>query len=367
MAAGLINTGSQPPTRESSGRFVFLDGLRGLAALAVVIHHFTQTSGRRELFASGPLAVDFFFCLSGFVIAHAYRRRLLTGMPALEYVKRRLIRLYPMYVLGLGIGLAVVIAQMQRGSSDFTWPALASAAGLNLFYLPYAGPEFVQVMAVRTYGTVFPLNNPSWSVFFEVVASLLLVGVVRVSKRAPSWAALAGALALCLATALVGETPGWGVDNFAGGFARVLATFFAGVALQQWIQAPRRLPCVHPLWVAGVLVALFAVPRFDGHALYWLAAALLAMPPLVALGSACALAEGSLLRRVCAYSGRISYPLYCLHYPLLMLVPRVPSSRIGYVASLAGFIATTLGVSHLVVAHIDEPVRAWLRRRIGAS
>ncbi|HET9652973.1 MAG TPA: acyltransferase family protein, partial [Usitatibacter sp.] len=93
-----MNRGAKP-------RYLLLDGLRGMAALVIVVHHFTALSGQREIFASASIAVDFFFCLGGFVIAHAYQERLLAGMSALEYTRRRVARLYPMYLVGLAIGL----------------------------------------------------------------------------------------------------------------------------------------------------------------------------------------------------------------------------------------------------------------------
>ena len=66
-------------------RYVVLDGLRGVAALSIMLHHYTQHGGHRELFASAVISVDFFFCLSGFVIAYAYHGRLLAGMPLLQF------------------------------------------------------------------------------------------------------------------------------------------------------------------------------------------------------------------------------------------------------------------------------------------
>lgn len=86
-------------------RFDALDGLRGVAAIAVMISHFSQET----LFKNAYEAVDLFFMLSGFVIAHSYGARLLSGMTSTEYVKRRLIRLYPMLLISLLIALPVFI------------------------------------------------------------------------------------------------------------------------------------------------------------------------------------------------------------------------------------------------------------------
>jgi len=67
---------SLPTTRQ---HFEILDGLRGVAAIAVVIFHFMEITipdPKNNFIAHAYLAVDFFFCLSGFVIAYAYDDRL---------------------------------------------------------------------------------------------------------------------------------------------------------------------------------------------------------------------------------------------------------------------------------------------------
>src|SRR5689334_10389454 len=98
-----------------TSRYDALDGLRGVAAIAVMIMHLTQAS----LFKNAYVAVDLFFMLSGFVIAHSYGTRLLRGMTAREYVKRRVIRLYPMLLISLLIGLPVLIQARAIGISTY--------------------------------------------------------------------------------------------------------------------------------------------------------------------------------------------------------------------------------------------------------
>src|ERR1700684_2462821 len=99
----------------TDNRYDALDGLRGVAAIAVMFSHFTQES----VFKNAYVAVDLFFMLSGFVIAHSYGTRLLAGMTAVEYIKRRIIRLYPMLLLSLLIGLPVLIEAGTVGISTY--------------------------------------------------------------------------------------------------------------------------------------------------------------------------------------------------------------------------------------------------------
>src|SRR3954465_5875636 len=87
--------------------FEILDGLRGIAALAVVIFHFMEwifSDYTKNFIGHGFLAVDFFFCLSGFVIGYAYDNRI-ERMGVKEFFKSRLIRLHPLVILGSVLGL----------------------------------------------------------------------------------------------------------------------------------------------------------------------------------------------------------------------------------------------------------------------
>ncbi|HEX7694251.1 MAG TPA: acyltransferase family protein, partial [Sphingomonas sp.] len=86
-------------------RFVVLDGMRGLAALSVVALHTAQYFPSQTGPARAYLAVDFFFMLSGFVMAHAYGDKLRAGLTIKGFAEIRLARLYPMIFLGVTLGL----------------------------------------------------------------------------------------------------------------------------------------------------------------------------------------------------------------------------------------------------------------------
>jgi peptidoglycan/LPS O-acetylase OafA/YrhL len=80
-----------------SNRFDVLDGLRGVAALCILIHHWAQCVGASAGFLGHAyLAVEFFFLLSGFVISNAYEHKLMQAMSFRRFVLIRVIRLYPL-------------------------------------------------------------------------------------------------------------------------------------------------------------------------------------------------------------------------------------------------------------------------------
>ena len=99
---------------DSKPHYELLDGLRGVAALLVVWYHLFEafaTSPVDQRFNHGYLAVDFFFLLSGFVIGYAYDERWGRGLRMRDFIKRRLIRLHPMVVLGALLGAAAFFVQ----------------------------------------------------------------------------------------------------------------------------------------------------------------------------------------------------------------------------------------------------------------
>src|SRR5262245_45457012 len=102
---------------EDAHRFLVLDGLRGLAAFAVILDHVSSVT-LRHWFPGRYLAVDFFFVLSGFVLAHAYGERLQSQLSPWRFMCIRMIRLYPLYLLGLMLGLVLPMIGALRGWND---------------------------------------------------------------------------------------------------------------------------------------------------------------------------------------------------------------------------------------------------------
>src|ERR1700733_9805135 len=95
-------------------RFYVLDGMRGIAAIIVMLYHFYLDMHLRY-FKNSFVAVDFFFVLSGFVLCHAYGNKLLNGMSVGEFLARRIGRLYPLFALGVLMGV------------PFLWPTADAA------------------------------------------------------------------------------------------------------------------------------------------------------------------------------------------------------------------------------------------------
>jgi len=349
--------GPVPP----GARYTLLDGLRGLAAVIIVIHHFTAMSGMHETFASASIAVDFFFCLGGFVIAHTYHRRLLAGMTLRDYASRRLLRLYPMFLVGCAIGFLALVLGKTIGTTDLSWGDIEGAAVLNSLYMPFPNRGYLEIFHFKVAAPLFPLNGPAWSLFFALLANAIYAVVIRRSLLAPAFFMAAAGVAMLATGTSLGEAPGWGTFNMLGGLSRVMFAFFAGVVIFQLQPHLQRLPRIPARNIAAFAVLMLAVPRFPGHFYYWLGASFIAVPLLVALAARHTTVDPP-WREVCSFSASMSYPIFCVHYPLLMLFAIAFGARVSP-SLLAIYVVTTLVVSYLLLRYVERPMRAWLRAR----
>lgn len=322
-------------------RFELLDVMRGIAALAVVVGHLNDLLGDPSRTASTGLAVDFFFCLSGFVVAHAYGERLQTGaLGYWSFVRKRLIRLYPMVAAGVVLGFAAHLYV----NHEAAW----RDAGLSLLLMP------------RLNGFLaFPLDVPMWSLLFELAASIAFGVVIKRFPRMIPWALAASGVALGVCVLIAGEVNTFGVGGLAGlakGSLRIAYPFLLGIVLHRYRDHLRRLPAlIAPLALVAILA--FA-PAWKGP--YQAFAVIFALPLVVAAGVK-AKADARLM-----FLERLSYPLYLTHWPVLLVVchalqGRLPTPIIGAVA-----MALSCAAAWLALVAYDEPARAWLARRLDA-
>src|SRR5450432_1524263 len=224
---------------ESKNHYQILDGLRGVASVLVIVFHVleTFTGGNKfvQIINHGYLAVDFFFLLSGFVVAYAYDDRW-GKMTQWDFYKRRLIRLQPLVVMGSLIGAALFYFQ----ASPTVFPEIAGTPVWKMLLMMLIGCTLIPVpisMDIRGWQEMHPLDGPAWSLFFEYIANILYALIVR--RFSKTLLTIFVALAACLlAQHLIFGTQGdaiggWTLDKtqLHIGFARLLYPFFAGVLL----------------------------------------------------------------------------------------------------------------------------------------
>jgi len=272
-----------------------------------------------------------------------------------------------MYSIGGLLGLAGVVALKVNHLSDFSWTGILQATLMHMLYIPNNTSAVEEIFTLHITGALFPLNNPAWSLFFELIcANFAYAFVVRTSRWGGVVLASASALLLAWATVRYGAHPGWGTENFLGGFPRVMFAFFAGVAIFDWRHVFCHVPRL-PAWlvVLAVLI-LFGMPRPTYFLGYWLVAVLLAVPILVAAGTRCTVYTTA-GRALADFGGRLSYPIYCIHYPLLMLDAASGWRPADYGIAATLFVACSVASSYLLLIMVDEPARKWLNRVAGIS
>ena len=333
--------------------FASLDGLRGVAALAVVGSHFENLSGFNLYLQQSGVAVDFFFVLSGFVIAQAYEARLLADLTWRRYMRIRLERLYPAIFGGVLLGL--IVAALAGEPMDL-W------MGLQFLILP------VLQGAPLHGGELFPFNGPQWSLFWELAINAVHAAVARWLTTPVLVAVTALAAAALIYTSLhFGSLDvGWGRANGWGAVPRVLFSFGVGLLIfrahSRGFAAPK-LPYLAVAVAVALIACMFRVaPALGGFAFRDLAVVLFILPSLVVLAISAPL--GPRATRIATWLGALSYPLYAIHVPLLracnVLIDHLPDDwqAAGWWISLP----LTLALAVAFERFYDAPIRRRLRR-----
>ena len=434
--------------------YLLLDGLRGAAALMVLWYHvfegFAFAGGTAiETFNHGHLGVDFFFMLSGFVISYAYddrwkssshrdtktpRHRVTetTSQSAVpepvegkrfdklsdqtnsqqstanslsiwSFFKRRLIRLHPMVVMGAVIGLITYLiqggVQWDGTQVSFHWIMVAFFLGMCLIPV-YPGAPY----DVRGNGEMYPLNGPSWSLFFEYVGNVLYALFIRrLSNK--MLALLCGATGLLWVAFVTFDVStydmigiGWTLDavNFFGGLLRMLFPFTLGMLMARNFNKTTR-PQDHKttsqstvpepvegkrfdklsdrtiFWISVlVLFVLFSMPyipktgSISVNGIYELACIICVFPLIIWFGAAANITN-AFTTKICKFLGDISYPLYIVHYPVMYLfyswLIKNELYTLGETWQVVILVmAVNVALAYACLKLYDEPVRRLLVR-----
>ncbi len=361
---------------DTKPHYNILDGLRGVAALMVVFFHIFEayaTSHIDQHINHGYLAVDFFFILSGFVIGYAYDDRWKT-MTIKNFIRRRFIRLHPMVIMGAIIGAIMFYFQgcSVWDVSKISVAMLLIATLMNAFLIP-STPGF----EIRGVTEMFPLNGPSWSLFYEYIGNILYAFFIhKLPTKALSLLVLLAGCGLavfaiwgpygdiCAGFSLTGE-------NIIGGSLRLLFSFSAGLLLFR-IFKPIKIKGA--FWICSLsVVILLAVPRIGGSEHFWMnglydtVCFAIAFPLLVYLGASGKTTDKT-TTRICKFLGDISYPLYMVHYPFIYLYYAwVKNDNLTFVQSLPGAVALVIGciiLAYLCLKLYDEPIRKFLTKHL---
>lgn len=372
---------------DTKPHYELLDGLRGVAALIVVCYHIFEgfsfaeiTNGAGDgmihILNHGYLAVDFFFLLSGFVISYAYDGR--SEMKKKDFFKRRLIRLHPMLIMGAFIGMLCFLiggSQQWNGTQvPFYLTMLCFVlSALMLPAIPGSPNE------VRGNGEMFPLNGPSWSLFFEYIGNILYILFIKrlSTKMLGVFVLLLGVLhtvfSLFNLSGYGSIGVGWTLDgvNFAGGLIRMLFPFTLGMFLSRKFK-PLKIKSAFAI-CTFLLLLIFSMPYVPGmklisfNGLYESFCILILFPLILMLGAS-GKEENKYSSKVNSFLGELSYPLYIVHYPIMYLFYQWLIKTEQYTLSETYLVAMAVVVLSVLLAFFfsrfyDKPLRKYLTEK----
>ena len=377
----------------SKPRYEILDGLRGVAALMVVIFHCFETYVPvfgTQIVNHGYLAVDFFFVLSGFVIGYAYDDRW-DKMTTWGYFKRRLTRLHPMVIAGTLVGASLFFfasAYFPKTMEVEAWK-FALCLVMGLLMIPCGNG-----LDIRGWGELNSFNGPQWTLMFEYIGNILYAFVLR---RLPKIAL--ALLCICCAFFTLDLTLGWDVfglfpdgpqytviggwsltaQQIYIGFSRLLYPFLCGLLISRILPSHRTEsnPSGSPIhlkggfwWCSLALVVIFSIPCIGGKTgvpdgLYQAICILMVFPLIVLTGSGSVTTDAK-STAVCKWLGDISYPIYITHYPIMYMqmgwVAGHPNAPVWmHVMVNAGVVFMSIILAWGLLKIYDEPVREWLK------
>lgn len=367
---------SSTSTLATKNHFHVLDGLRGVAAIIVVLFHTFEIYGLDDPYklaiGHGYLAVDFFFLLSGFVVAYAYDDRW-DRMSVWGFFKRRMVRLQPMVVAGNVLGAAL----FYLGTCKEFAP-IAQTPVWKLLLVMLIGCTVIPIrpaMDIRGWAETHPLDGPLWSLFYEYIANIAYaLGLRKLSSKVLGLVTFASALYLIHLTVFGhrGDVQGGWTLTASGlhfGFARLLFPFMAGMLLMRLHQRVR-VPSAFAV-CSVMLTVLLVMPRIGPPNAPWIngiyeAACIIAVFPLIVLMGAGSDVQGKTLK-TCKFLGDLSYPLYVSHYAFnyeyaAWIYRNHVTIRQGWWVSVALCGAYAL-IAYVIMRLYDEPVRRWLAKR----
>jgi peptidoglycan/LPS O-acetylase OafA/YrhL len=348
-------------------RFITLDAMRGVAAISVMMFHYLLYT-QYHIFDHAYYAVDFFFVLSGVVLTHAYVTRIRSGMHFAEYMKARAVRLYPLYAVGLLIGVTLLpsylslsyIAGFHR--SDYLVSVIC-----NALFMPFPNQAAVPfVVDQPMIGAIFPFNIPAWSLFYEMLASVALFVAIRQRIR-PEYVAGVSLLGL-IGVYLHYKTlnVGWTGTMIPAGLVRTAFGFFLGVLLYKSFNLMKKPQiALHPSILLALTFAILMLPVSDLPVRFVSGTmALVLIPVLIWLGLS--VNDAVEQRGIFIWLGRISYGVYAIHFPIYRLVifALAGTSLEQDIQKAPLLLACVLGViviaaAHLITSVVDEPLRRW--------
>ena len=361
----LANSGKLCAVNDNERRITELDGIRGLAALGVVVYHYHKHFESAPLesllfpiYTGGLFFVDLFFVLSGFILAQVYSHE--ARYPTVRSaIVSRIARLYPLHLLTL-----ILVAPLQKLHVILTdhcfiyfqndWYHLL----LNVFMLNESGLQ-----------RGFSFNGPSWSISTEFIVNVIFLAVaLRSPKRAIALgiALVAGAIALDVAFDWTNP------PRYLASFNRLFRCFMcfgAGLILRGIHDRTRASRA--PMWsielsFALAIAAMLYFMTRPGEDTSYFVLSLIIFPAIILLALRSIMIGAALRTRPLVHLGQVSFSLYLLHFPLELFYKNAIvltgwSANFNHPITLLFALAACIAVSHVTWKYFEMPSRRWVK------
>lgn len=332
-------------TGNSARRIAGLDALRGIAAMSVVLFHYTtrfgQTFGHPSAptlsFDSGFRGVDLFFMISGFVIFMTLER---TARP-LDFVVSRFSRLFPTYWVAIAVTFAIT-----------HWLGLPGK-------LVGAGDAVANLMMVHGLFRIPHVDGVYWTLEVELLFYIGMFTLYRAGRlhdiHRALWLMLGFRLLYFVMAAAFGIDLPWTLFRLA--ILKYIPWFALGISVHTLLHPRAGVTRQASLTTMAVAVATLAIA--ESLFLGTLSAVLAALVYAAASGRA-----GWLRNPVLVFLGAISYPLYLLHENIGWSVQlQALSWGLPIDATILLALAVSLALSTALHALVEQPAMDWIRRR----
>ena len=376
-----MNTGTLKPAHDSAHSPAWheavahrpdIDGLRGIAILSVFAVHSVPDS-----LQGGFVGVDVFFVLSGYLISLITLKELTAGTFSIGgFYARRVRRLAPALLLVLSTCLLFsILLAYPKDSKDIAKHVAAGAASISNLALWQEAGYFDQSSKLK------PLLH-LWSLGIEeqfyIAWPLIAVGLFRFKRRALYVVMAAALVSFALNVAWVDVKP-------KGTFFLPPTRFWellVGVSLAYWTHyapssaseslgrliwptgsswRPRMPSIMSTVGVALLVLSLWSIKETDHFPGWWALLPTSATALLIAAGTRGWINRVLLVNPILSFYGRISYPLYLWHWPLLTfpLLLDEPQSALGVIVILCVSVALATATYYAV----ERPFRYGALRR----
>lgn len=365
--------------KSSKPHYEILDGLRGVAAVLVVLFHVfevhSQGNHAKQFINHGYLAVDFFFLLSGFVLGYAYDDRW-GRMSLKDFFKRRIIRLQPMIIIGSIIGALLFYFQDSPGLG---WGGIHEVSIWKVLLVTAIGFTLIPVgkgLDIRGWNEMHPLNGPAWSLFFEYIANIIYALVLRRVSKFTLILLVFIAASITIQYAFTNPNGdiigGWSIDDLTQlriGFTRLAFPFLAGLLLARI--GKFRYTKNAFLSASILLVVFLSMPHLGGDNNIWnrlfeCFCLIILFPFVIWLGAGGKI-QGKKSSKACKFLGDISYPIYITHFPIVYVyMAWVTNNELTLdqswpYALLA--VVSAITVAYISMKFYDLPIRNWLQKK----